>query len=115
VKSAELQAHARTLSGYVKQFGTNLPHVFLKLKDEAVFVQAQLVHERLADLTMDLYAAACVLSRLDSAPKKDKYADPAHGHAFLAMAFRRIKNTFAALEENDDEAWLTSANAALGK
>ncbi len=115
VNSPDLMAHAKTLSSFVKQFGTNLPHVFLKLKDEAVFVQAQLVHERLADLTIDLYAAACVLSRLDTAAKKDKYADPAHGHAFLAMAFRRIKNTFLALDENDDDAWLTSAKAALGK
>ena len=115
VNSPDLAAHARTLSSFVKQFGTNLPHVFLKLKDEAVFVQAQLVHERLADLAIDLYACACVLSRLDTAPKKDKYADPAHGHAFLAMAFRRIKNTFLALDENDDDAWLTSAKAALAR
>ena len=115
VNSPDLAAHAKTLSGFVKQFGTNLPHVFLKLKDEAVFVQAQLVHERLADLAIDLYACACVLSRLDTAPKKDKYADPAHGHAFLAMAFRRIKNTFLALDENDDDAWLTSAKAALAR
>ena len=115
VNSPDLAAHAKTLSGFVKQFGTNLPHVFLKLKDEAVFVQAQLVHERLADLAIDLYACACVLSRLDTAPKKDKYADPAHGHAFLAMAFRRIKNTFLALDENDDGAWLTSAKAALAR
>ena len=115
VNSPDLAAHAKTLSGFVKQFGTNLPHVFLKLKDEAVFVQAQLVHERLADLAIDLYACACVLSRLDTAPKKDKYADPAHGHAFLAMAFRRIRNTFLALDENDDDAWLTSAKAALAR
>jgi acyl-CoA dehydrogenase family member 9 len=115
VNSPDLANHAKTLSAFVKQFGTTLPHVFLKLKDEAVFVQAQLVHERLADLAIDLYACACVLSRLDTAAKKDKYADPAHGHAFLAMAFRRVKNTFAALEENDDEQWLSSAKAALAR
>jgi acyl-CoA dehydrogenase family member 9 len=121
VQSADLQGHARTLAALTKQFGTTLPHVFLKLKDEAIFVQAQLVHERLADITIDLYAAACVLSRLDflavknGMPASDPHADPVAGHAFLAMAFRRIKNHFAALEENDDESWLNAAKASLTK
>ncbi len=121
VQSADLQGHARQLAALTKQFGTTLPHVFLKLKDEAVFVQAQLVHERLADIAMDLYAAACVLSRLDSMgsgngkPATDPYADPAAGKAFLAMAFRRIKNHFAALDDNDDEAWLSAAKTTLAK
>jgi len=30
------------------------------------------------------------------------------------MAFRRIKNNFAALDDNDDPAWLSSAKVALG-
>ncbi len=121
VSHADLQADAKTYAGLVKQLGTSLPHVFLKLKDEAVFVQAQLVHERLADIAMDLYAAACVLSRLDSQltangkPQSDPHADPAFGKAFLKMAFRRIKNNFAGLEDNDDEAWLSAAKATLAK
>jgi alkylation response protein AidB-like acyl-CoA dehydrogenase len=121
VQSADLQGHARTLAALTKQFGTTLPHVFLKLKDEAVFVQAQLVHERLADIAMDLYAAACVLSRLDSLAGSngkasgDPYADPAAGKAFLAMAYRRVKNHFAALDDNDDAAWLSAAKTTLAK
>jgi alkylation response protein AidB-like acyl-CoA dehydrogenase len=121
VKNARLQAEAKQLASLTKQFGTTLPHVFLKLKDEAVFVQAQLVHERLADIAIDLYAAACVLSRLDSMasgngkPTSDPYADPAAGKAFLAMAYRRIKNHFTALDDNDDEAWLSAAKSTLAK
>ena len=117
----DLQGDAKTYSALVKQLGTSLPHVFLKLKDEAVFVQAQLVHERLADIAIDLYAAACVLSRLDSllaqngkAPT-DPHADPTFGKAFLKMAFRRIKANFAALDDNDDDAWLGAAKASLAK
>ena len=121
VSHPDLQADARTYAALVKQFGTTLPRVFLKLKDEAVFVQAQLVHERLADIAIDLYAAACVLSRLDSLlarngkPATDPHADPAFGRAFLAMAYRRVKNNYAALEDNDDDAWLTAAKATLAK
>ncbi|MCU0705162.1 MAG: acyl-CoA dehydrogenase family protein [Fimbriiglobus sp.] len=121
VGHADLQADARTYSALVKQLGTTLPHVFLKLKDEAVILQAQFVHERLADIAMDLYAAACVLSRLDSLlttngkPLTDPHADPTFGKTFLKMAYRRIKNNFAALDDNDDDTWLTGAKATLAK
>ncbi len=116
VQNPDLNGEAKAYASLVKQLGTTLPHVFLKLKDETVFVQAQLVHERLADIAIDLYAAACVLSRLDAPKTKvDRFSDPAAGHAFLAMAFRRIKNNFAALDDNDDELWLTAAQSSLGK
>ena len=119
VQAGELQADAKVLAGYVKQLGTTLPHVFLKLKDETTFVQAQLIHERLADIAMDLYAAACALSRLDAliaTPKPaDKFADITAGQTFLKMAFRRIKTNFAALDDHDDEAWLAASAAMLRK
>ncbi len=119
VQAAELQADARILAGSVKRLGTTLPHVFLKLKDETVFVQAQLVHERLADIAMDLYSAACVLSRLDALLAKpkpnDRFADVTAGRSFLKMAYRRIENNFAALDDNDDEAWLVASAAMLRK
>ena len=119
VKHPDLFEEARKLAKLVKQFGTTLPHVFLRLKDETVFVQAQLVHERLADIAIDLYASACTLSRLDAVLAKpdpaDPHADASFGHAFLAMAFRRIASNFAALDGNDDPAWLDAARVALGK
>ena len=118
-KATELQADARILAGLVKQLGTTLPHVFLKLKDETTFVQAQLIHERLADIAIDLYACACVLSRLDALIAKpklgDRFADATAGQTFLKMAFRRIRANFVALDDNDDEAWLASSAAMLGK
>lgn len=106
----ELAGEARALAGSVKRFGTTLPRVFLRLADEATFVQAQLVHERIADIAIDLYVAACVLSRLDA----EGAADPA-GRYFLALAFRRVEERFAALDSNDDAACLAAATAALGK
>jgi alkylation response protein AidB-like acyl-CoA dehydrogenase len=116
---------ARHLARLVKQFGTTLPHVFLRLKDEATFVQAQLVHERIADIAIDLYAASCTLSRLDhllgkpgangAAKPSDPTADASAGRYFLQLAFRRIEQNFAALEDNDDPALLAAAKSTLAK
>lgn len=125
VQSSQLKDDAYTLSRLVREFGLKLPHVFMKLKDEETFVQAQLVHERIADIAIDLYAAACVLARLDAILSKaqsngsvapaEKFADPKAGTAFLKMAFRRVRNNFAALDDNDDSAWLAAATATLAK
>lgn len=109
VTHPELQADARTLAALVKRFGTTLPHVFLRLKDETTFVQAQLVHERIADIAIDLYVSACVLSRLDAQDP----TDPA-GRYFLKLAARRIEERFAGLDSNDDAACLGAARATLG-
>lgn len=108
---------ARTLGSLVRQFGTTLPRVFLRLKDETTFVQAQLMHERIADIAIDLYAATCTLSRLDSPPQdaSDPFADEAAGRYFLKLAFRRIRGNFASLKSNDDAACLASAKATLAK
>ena len=65
VQSPELADDAHVLGSLVRDFGLKLPHVFMGLKDEARFVQAQLIHERIADIAIDLYVSACVLSRLD--------------------------------------------------
>jgi hypothetical protein len=121
VRSPELQDDARTLAKFVKDFGLKLPHVFLRLKDEATFVQAELVHERIADIAIDLYVSSCVLARLDhlltkpANGKADPYADPAAGRYFLALAYRRIREHFAALDDNDDAALLAAANAMIPK
>ena len=111
---------SRVIAARVRQLGLTLPHVFLRLKDEATFVQAQLVHERIADIAIDLYAASCVLSRLDalrgkpgtngSGPGQDLIAA---GTYFLKLACRRIDQRFAELEANDDEECLAAAKAAL--
>jgi hypothetical protein len=125
VQSGELRDEAHTLARLVREFGIKLPHVFLGLKDEARFVQAQLVHERIADIAIDLYVASCVVSRLDhllSKPRSngqatdgDPFADVAAGRYFLKMAFRRIRERFAALDDSDDSGLLESARSMLGR
>jgi acyl-CoA dehydrogenase family member 9 len=125
VQSPDLLDDAHTLGKLVRDFGLKLPHVFMGLKDEATFAQAQLVHERIADIAIDLYVSACVLSRLDylltkaanngKATATDPFADVTSGKYFLNLAFRRIRDRFAALDDNDDGACLESARSMLGR
>jgi acyl-CoA dehydrogenase family member 9 len=125
VKSSELKDDAYTLSRLTREFGLKLPHVFMALKDEATFAQAELVHERIADIAIDLYVSACVLARLDHilthasgnghAKPADVYADPTAGRYFLKLAFRRIRAAFAALDDNDDASLLNTAKGVIGK
>jgi hypothetical protein len=85
-----------------------------------------LVHERIADIAIDLYVSACVLSRLDymlskpatnghAAGKGDPFADVPAGRHFLKLAYRRIRERFAALDDNDDPACLDSAKSMIAK
>jgi alkylation response protein AidB-like acyl-CoA dehydrogenase len=126
VQSADLRDDASTLGRLVREFGLKLPRVFMSLKDEARFVVAQLVHERIADIAIDLYVSTCVLSRLDhllSKPAKnghatarpDPYADVTAGMYFLKLAFRRIRERFEALDDNDDGECLAAAKSTIGK
>ncbi len=124
VQAAELQDDAHTLGKLVRDFGLKLPHVFMALKDEANFVVAQLIHERIADIAIDLYVSSCVLARLDHMLAKpshngkadaDPFADIAAGKYFLKLAFRRIRERFTTLDDNDDTACLASAKSMIGK
>jgi alkylation response protein AidB-like acyl-CoA dehydrogenase len=125
VKSAELRDDAHTLAKMVREFGLKLPHVFMAAKNEETFAQAELVHERIADIAIDLYVSACVLARLDhllvektrngKPTAADPYADPVAGKYFLKLAFRRIRERFAALDDNDDTNLLESARAMIAK
>ena len=125
VQSDELRDDAYTLARLTREFGLKLPHVFMALKDEATFAQAELVHERIADIAIDLYVSACVLARLDhmltkgagngKATANEPYADVTSGKYFLTLAYRRIRERFAAFDDNDDAGLLASAKSMIGK
>jgi alkylation response protein AidB-like acyl-CoA dehydrogenase len=125
VKSVELRDDANTLAKLVREFGLKLPHVFMAAKTEENFAVLELVHERIADIAIDLYVSACVLARLDNllagkaangkATAADPYADPIAGKYFLKLAFRRIRERFAGLDDNDDANLLESAKALIAK
>ena len=125
VKSPELRDDAQTLAKLVKEFGLKLPHVFLAAKTEENFAVSELVHERIADIAIDLYVSSCVLARLDyllagksgngKPSANDPYADPVAGKYFLKLAFRRIRERFQSLDDNDDAKLLESAKSTIAK
>jgi hypothetical protein len=125
VKATDLRDDAHTLAKLTREFGLKLPHVFMAAKTEENFAVAELVHERIADIAIDLYVSACVLARLDhilagtgtngKPGPADPYADPVAGKYFLKLAFRRIRERFAALDDNDDASLHESAKSTIAK
>lgn len=119
VRSGELKPAAAALGRRVKQLGLALPWVFWRAGTEERFIQNQYVHERLADIAIDLYASFCTLARLDHLLAPDNgaavplNADIAAGTYFLKFADRRLAGNFAALTDNDDPRTTACANAAL--
>jgi hypothetical protein len=100
-----------------------LPWVFKKCGTEERFIQAQYLHERMADIAIDLYVGSCVLSRLDHLLTKGPANGSANDHAaeieagkhFLRIAFDRIDQNSRALFHNSDDSATQAANAALGR
>jgi alkylation response protein AidB-like acyl-CoA dehydrogenase len=121
VQNASLRGEAKTIARHTKQLGLSLPWVFLRAGTEERFVQSQYVHERLADIAIDLYASACALSRLDhlmshgNGDARQAKADITAGKHFLRLADRRIRANFEALKDNDDPQTTECADAALAQ
>lgn len=119
VQSRELFSEARILASLVQQFGLAVQWVLRKSKRIEVFLTSQYQHERLADAACDLYAASCSLSRLDhlltnSNGRSDILSrDVVAGRHFLKIAFRRIRQNLAALDDHDDASTTACANAWL--
>jgi acyl-CoA dehydrogenase family protein 9 len=120
VRSAELRDEARALARNVKSLALALPWVFLRAGSEEKYIQSQYIHERLADIAIDLYAGACTLARLDhllatgNGDARQAKADVTGGKYFLRLADRRIAKNFEALKDNDDALTTEAADAALG-
>jgi acyl-CoA dehydrogenase family member 9 len=120
VRSESLSDEAAMLGKLVKKLGTTLPWVFAKAGSEQVFIQSQYLHERLADIAIDLYVGSCVLSRLDHLMTKGggngtDMNEVEAGRYFLALAFRRVRQNFRALFDNDDLKTTAAANATLSR
>lgn len=122
VQNGELAESARTLGKLVQQFGIAVTWALRSSGSEAKFLLNQLLQEKIAWAAIDLYAAACVLSRLDSTlthkAQANGHATPidrdlAAGKHFLRLAFRRIRNNLAALDHNDDQSIIDCARAVL--
>jgi acyl-CoA dehydrogenase family member 9 len=127
-----LQPLARELGHRVRDFGIAVQDVLRDFRSRAlaqqngkteelaimeVVLRSQYMQERIADAACDLYASSCTLSRMDhllsiaGTPERDLQA----GRYFLALANRRVRQSLAALWDNDDAATTRTADMWLGK
>lgn len=137
VQHSSLKGAAHQLAQRVRDFGLAVQQTLAHLRKQAlshengtsdeelkimgVVLRSQYMQERLADAACDLYAASCTLSRLDlllgATTRNDanQQRDVQAGRYFLALANRRVKQSLAALWDNDDPQTTATADAWLGK
>jgi alkylation response protein AidB-like acyl-CoA dehydrogenase len=119
VKSDALRSQASQLGRLIWRFNLSVNRALIKYREPVM--DMQLVQERIAGAAMEMFASACVISRLDSdlqgVAQNGASAAGSRRAAelFLRQSFHRIKRFLSELTDNDDEALLATANSVLGK
>src|SRR6476660_3803317 len=117
VQSEQLRAQARQLGRLIRHFNFAVNRALITYREP--ILDMQLVQERIANASMDLFAATCVLSRIDGeiqfAGRNGNAVSPDHSAAdlFLRQSFRRIRGFLAGLTDNDDKAVIAAAKSCL--
>ncbi len=94
VRSVPLARHAVSLGRQIQRFGLIVQRELIRHREE--ILERQLVQEPIAEAAMELYASACVLSRLDSEGGSSPTAT-----LFLHQSARRIREAFQRVRKND--------------
>jgi alkylation response protein AidB-like acyl-CoA dehydrogenase len=117
VQSEQLRAQARQLGRLIRHFNFAVNRALITYREP--ILDMQLVQERIANASMDLFAATCVLSRIDGeiqfSGRNGDAVSPDHSAAdlFLRQSFRRIRGFLAGLTDNDDKAVIAAAKSCL--
>ena len=107
VRSAQLKPPAKALSRSIRRFALAVQEAMMRHREE--ILERQLVHGRLARAAMELFASACVLSRLDAEIAGEIASEPSLGlgqeaaRLFLRESDRRIREDLRALNDNEDD------------
>jgi alkylation response protein AidB-like acyl-CoA dehydrogenase len=101
VHSTELAPAARRLEKLIRHLGTAVQHALVRHREE--IVERQLVQERIAWASMELFATACALSRWDDERAKGDRSHDAVARYFAADSLRRADSWLRELKANDDE------------
>ena len=119
VKTEALRSLAGQLGRLVWRFNLSVNRALIAYREPVM--DMQLVQERIAGVAMEMFASACVLSRLDSelqgVAKNGESGAGSHqaAHLFLRQSFHRIRRFLGELTDNDDTALLATADSVLGK
>jgi acyl-CoA dehydrogenase family member 9 len=117
VKSESLRSHASQLGRLIWRFNLSVNKALIKYRESVM--DMQLIQERIAGAAMEMFASACVISRLDSQVQsvaQNGASAPGGrraGELFLRQSFRRIRGFLAGLNDNDDPELLATANTVL--
>lgn len=115
VRSPSLRPAAQRLAKLIHRFGRAVQSALIHHR-EAV-IDRQYLQERIAQAGIELFASACVLSRLDASIQEagGNGAAPNQQAAqlFLRCSARRVKRWLAELEDHDDAAVTAAAKEAL--
>ena len=119
VKSEGLRSQASQLGRLIWRFNLSVNRALITYREPVM--DMQLVQERIAGAAMEMFASACVISRLDAELQGvERNGDAAAGShraadLFLRQSFHRIRRFLGELTDNDDKALLATANSVLGK
>ncbi|MFN2476447.1 MAG: acyl-CoA dehydrogenase family protein [Chthoniobacterales bacterium] len=119
VKSAALRSRANELGRLIWRFNFAVNRSLVLYREP--IMDMQLIQERIANVSMEMFASACVLSRLDSELQgvagngSLKPADRAAAELFLKQSFSLIRRNLRELTDNDDRDVLETADIVLGK
>jgi alkylation response protein AidB-like acyl-CoA dehydrogenase len=117
VHSGELESEAAELGRLIGALGSNVQR--LLVKHQLGIVDRQYLLGRVSDVATELYVSACVLNRMDALLRDQHDANGAlrldleAGRYYLLTARRRIKQSLAALWDNDDAETTSLANRML--
>lgn len=117
VKSESLRSYASQLGRLIWRFNLSVNKALIKYREPVM--DMQLIQERIAGAAMEMFASACVISRLDSqlqSVAQNGASAPGGrqaGELFLRQSFRRIRGFLAGLNDNDDAELLATANSVL--
>lgn len=113
VQTPSLRPWARRLGRGIARFGRAVQKTLIRHREEVL--ERQLEQERLAWSAMELFTAACVLSRLDSELQSGASNSRAAACWFLDSSLREVEQWLGRLGDPQDAALLAAAAANLSR
>jgi alkylation response protein AidB-like acyl-CoA dehydrogenase len=100
VRMSALQPAARRLGKMIRRLGAAVQSSLIRHRED--IVDRQLVHERIAWTAMEIFAAACALSRWDDERSRNDRTNDAVAHLLINDSMRRVEACLAGIKNNND-------------
>ena len=117
VRSAQLRPHAERLGKLIRHFNVEVGRALFRYREE--ILERQYVQERIARAAMELFAAACTLSRWDAELQSGQGTSTKQrrtarrGRTLYSGIIPAHRRSLAEMHENDDAAVTATANWVL--